>query len=210
MKQATFQDLASTLKSNHDHASVRFSIQSCGFWRTCVLQRRRKQPTRLNGDNAQPEIEAISCWEIYHYYYYNGNSICPSCPQVMHVLSIIKHVRSDQSVLDLACLLNLLVLGRVHCTLQSFKKSQIPREPSYVLLNTAISSNWGFPECDKRSCSCDCYSTNDPKCECAVDPKFYSLFPAEFSFDHVSRSRVCPCCVLLILWGFVGGISVNV
>ncbi|CAN0161844.1 unnamed protein product, partial [Ascophyllum nodosum] len=67
----------------------------------------------------------------------------------------------------------------------SFKKSQIPREPSYVLLNTAISSNWGFPECDKRSCSCDCYSTNDPKCECAVDPKFYSLFPAEFSFDHV-------------------------
>lgn len=55
----------------------------------------------------------------------------------------------------------------------------------YLLLNTAISTTWGFPVCGD-GCACDCFDASDPACECALDPEFYSLFPAEFVIDYVS------------------------
>ncbi|CAN0325871.1 unnamed protein product, partial [Hapterophycus canaliculatus] len=62
--------------------------------------------------------------------------------------------------------------------------AQIPLEPMYLLLNTAISSTWGFPDCAK-GCACDCFDASDPKCQCAVDPGLHGMFPAEFVIDHV-------------------------
>ncbi|CAM9322280.1 unnamed protein product [Pylaiella littoralis] len=77
-----------------------------------------------------------------------------------------------------------LLYGIDDDTLGSFRGSQIPLEPVYLILNTAISSTWGFPVC-KPGCACDCFDASDPACECAVDPEFYGLFPAEFVIDHV-------------------------
>lgn len=56
----------------------------------------------------------------------------------------------------------------------------------YLLLNTAVSATWGFPPC-RSGCDCTCFDASDPACECAVDPGFYSLFPAEFLIDSVSK-----------------------
>eukprot|EP00903_Cladosiphon_okamuranus_P018365 g16894.t1 len=69
-------------------------------------------------------------------------------------------------------------------TLGSFHGSQIPLEPVYLLLNTAVSATWGFPPCGP-GCDCTCFDASDPACECAVDPGFYSVFPAEFLIDSV-------------------------
>lgn len=67
----------------------------------------------------------------------------------------------------------------------SFHGAQIPLEPVYLLLNTAVSATWGFPPCGS-DCECTCFDASDPACECAVDPGFYSVFPAEFLVDSVS------------------------
>ncbi|CAN0523932.1 unnamed protein product, partial [Laminaria digitata] len=67
---------------------------------------------------------------------------------------------------------------------QSFHGAQIPLEPVYLLLNTAVSATWGFPVCS-ASCDCDCFDASDPACECAVDPGFSGVLPAEFVFDSV-------------------------
>lgn len=67
----------------------------------------------------------------------------------------------------------------------SFHGSQIPLEPVYLLLNTAVSATWGFPPCG-TACDCTCFDARDPACECAIDPGLYSLFPAEFVIDSVS------------------------
>lgn len=58
-----------------------------------------------------------------------------------------------------------------------------------MLLNTAVSVNWGFPECSP-GCDCDCFDASDPKCECAVDPGFSGVLPADFVFDSVRARRI--------------------
>lgn len=65
--------------------------------------------------------------------------------------------------------------------------SQIPNEPSYLILNTAISSTWGFPYdvpdwCDK------CYDCDKPKCACAFHPGFCKMMKqgdVAMYIDHV-------------------------
>lgn len=69
----------------------------------------------------------------------------------------------------------------------SFHGSQIPLEPMYLLLNTAVSTTWGFPDCH-TGCACDCFDARDPACACAIAPGFDSIFPAEFVVDSVSVS----------------------
>jgi hypothetical protein len=49
--------------------------------------------------------------------------------------------------------------------------SQIPIEPSYLIMNTAVSSTWGFPYDVPDSCE-KCFDCNDPKCACS----FYAGF----------------------------------
>jgi len=49
--------------------------------------------------------------------------------------------------------------------------SQIPLEPMYLILNTAVSHSWGFPEpCDIEQCSAcyNCYDCTNPACQCAL------------------------------------------
>lgn len=63
--------------------------------------------------------------------------------------------------------------------------SMIPNEPMYILLNTAISDQWGFPLPCPSGCSCECYECGNPDCECALPPNFCNNLPAYFEIDYV-------------------------
>lgn len=61
-------------------------------------------------------------------------------------------------------------------------RSKIPQEPSYVILNTAISTSWGFPN---PPYGCTEYDCKDPEAKCGFNPGFCQSLPAEFFIDHV-------------------------
>mmetsp|Transcript_14396 Transcript_14396/g.31534 ORF Transcript_14396/g.31534 Transcript_14396/m.31534 type:complete len:218 (+) Transcript_14396:1994-2647(+) len=61
----------------------------------------------------------------------------------------------------------------------------IPNEPMYVILNTAMSSTWGFPLPCPRGCKCDCFECGNSKCECGFPPGFCKNFPNSFDIDYV-------------------------
>jgi len=60
--------------------------------------------------------------------------------------------------------------------------SKIPEEPSYVILNTAISTSWGFPN---PPWGCTEYDCKDPEARCGFNPGFCATLPAEFQVDFV-------------------------
>lgn len=62
--------------------------------------------------------------------------------------------------------------------------STVPSEPMYLILNTAMSTTWGFPynDCPKESA---CYDCRDPACACYVPPGMCSNFPAHFLIDYI-------------------------
>ncbi|GMI22957.1 hypothetical protein TeGR_g3736 [Tetraparma gracilis] len=63
--------------------------------------------------------------------------------------------------------------------------STIPSEPMYLIINTAVSSTWGFPAPMPAGCKCKSFECGDPDCECAFPPGFCANFPATFEIDHV-------------------------
>ncbi|MGK3735393.1 MAG: hypothetical protein ACI8RD_012020 [Bacillariaceae sp.] len=60
-------------------------------------------------------------------------------------------------------------------SLKDLMRSQIPIEPSYLIMNTAVSSNWGFPYVSPETCPKKCYDCDDPKCACAFAPGFCKM-----------------------------------
>ena len=62
---------------------------------------------------------------------------------------------------------------------------QIPDEPTYLLLNTAMSSTWGFPAPCPAGCSCDCFDCKKEACKCAIAEGFCDSLPAHFLIDYV-------------------------
>lgn len=60
--------------------------------------------------------------------------------------------------------------------------STIPNEPSYIILNTAISTSWGFPPLPP---GCTTYDCKDPNGRCGFDAGFCQLLPAKYMIDHV-------------------------
>lgn len=52
--------------------------------------------------------------------------------------------------------------------------SKIPEEPSYIILNTAISSTWAFPYSLPDWCP-KCYDCDNPKCQCSFNPGFCAM-----------------------------------
>ena len=55
----------------------------------------------------------------------------------------------------------------------------------YILLNTAISSTWGFPAPCPRGCPCDCFDCKDPACQCALPPGMCQNLPADYLVNSV-------------------------
>ncbi len=62
------------------------------------------------------------------------------------------------------------------------QQTQIPNEPSYVILNTAISTSWGFPNPPP---GCTEYDCKDPAKQCGMNPGWCKTLPAEFKIDYV-------------------------
>ena len=59
-------------------------------------------------------------------------------------------------------------------SLRDLMGSQIPAEPTYLIMNTAVSSTWGFPYDVPDWCE-KCYDCDDPKCACAFSPGFCQM-----------------------------------
>jgi beta-glucan synthesis-associated protein KRE6 len=64
-------------------------------------------------------------------------------------------------------------------------RSMIPREPMYLIMNTAVSKNWGFPAPCPDGCTCDCFECDNPLCECAIPSGYCNNLPANFEIDYV-------------------------
>lgn len=58
----------------------------------------------------------------------------------------------------------------------------IPNEPSYIILNTAISTSWGFPTPPP---GCNLYDCKDINGQCGMNPGFCKSLPADFYIDYV-------------------------
>lgn len=59
-------------------------------------------------------------------------------------------------------------------SLSSLMGSMIPIEPMYLIMNTAVSSTWGFPYDTPEWCE-KCYDCDDPKCACTFAPGFCKM-----------------------------------
>lgn len=77
-----------------------------------------------------------------------------------------------------------LVYG-IESNVLNFTGSMIPNEPMYILLNTAISDQWGFPIPCPDGCSCECYECGNPDCTCGLPNGFCQNLPAFFEIDYV-------------------------
>lgn len=58
----------------------------------------------------------------------------------------------------------------------------IPREPSYLIMNTAISTSWGFPA---PPIGCDEYDCKTTSGRCGMNPGFCESLPAKMKIGHV-------------------------
>lgn len=67
----------------------------------------------------------------------------------------------------------------------SIMQTEIPSEPMYLLMNTAVSSSWGFPAPCPENCECECFECGNPACQCALPTDYCSNFPASFEIDYV-------------------------
>jgi len=64
-------------------------------------------------------------------------------------------------------------------------KTEIPSEPMYLLMNTAVASSWGFPKPCPSGCNCKCYECGNPECSCGLPDGFCENLPASFEIDYV-------------------------
>lgn len=63
--------------------------------------------------------------------------------------------------------------------------TEIPSEPMYLLMNTAVSSHWGFPAPCPTGCDCECFECGNPDCSCALPSGYCGNFPAFFEIEYV-------------------------
>ena len=61
--------------------------------------------------------------------------------------------------------------------------ASIPEEPSYVILNTAISTSWGFPT--DIPWGCDIFDCKVSGGQCGFWPGFCESLPAQFEIEYV-------------------------
>lgn len=74
-------------------------------------------------------------------------------------------------------------------SLENLMGSKIPIEPSYLIMNIAISSTWGFPY-DVPSWCKPCYDCNDPKCACSFHPGFCNMLQHSDTAMYLDFIRV--------------------
>lgn len=82
------------------------------------------------------------------------------------------------------------ILGIEGKSLQDLTGAEIPFEPMYLTLNTAISHRWGMPEpCPKDQCDACwvCYDCMNPECQCSLPKGMRRCknLPAVMSIDWI-------------------------
>lgn len=60
----------------------------------------------------------------------------------------------------------------------------IPTEPSYIILNTAVSNSWGFAKSCPKGCTCDSYDCNGDD-TCAIPTGLCEQLPAHMLVEHM-------------------------
>jgi hypothetical protein len=73
-------------------------------------------------------------------------------------------------------------------SLEDVTGAQIPAEPSHLIMNTAVSSTWGFPT-PPETCA-KCYDCNDPRCACAFYPGFCKMLESRKTAMYIDHIRV--------------------
>jgi len=63
--------------------------------------------------------------------------------------------------------------------------AEIPSEPMYLLMNTAVSQNWGFPLPCPSGCKCSCFQCGKRECMCGMPEGYCDNFPSNFEIDYV-------------------------
>jgi len=63
--------------------------------------------------------------------------------------------------------------------------TEIPSEPMYLIMNTAVASSWGFPAPCPEGCDCKCYECGNPECACGLPDGYCNNFPASFEIEYV-------------------------
>lgn len=81
------------------------------------------------------------------------------------------------------------VYGLEDDVLSSLTGAQIPIEPSYLIMNTAISSTWGFPYDVPAWCT-KCFDCDDPKCSCNFNPGFCEMMRSKSVSMYIDSIRV--------------------
>ena len=66
-----------------------------------------------------------------------------------------------------------------------FTNTEIPSEPMYLIMNTAVASSWGFPMPCPEGCKCECFQCGNPDCTCGLPEGFCENFPASFEIEFV-------------------------
>lgn len=67
--------------------------------------------------------------------------------------------------------------------------AQIPVEPSHLIMNTAISSTWGFPFDVPPGCS-KCYDCTNATCACSFNPGFCNMMKESNVAMYIDHVRV--------------------
>jgi hypothetical protein len=79
-----------------------------------------------------------------------------------------------------------LIAAIVGDDLQEVSETEIPSEPMYLILNQALSKDWGFPDAYFLNCPKKCWSCLDPECDCAMPFGFCEQnIPSSFEIDYV-------------------------
>ena len=67
--------------------------------------------------------------------------------------------------------------------------ASIPSEPSYVIMNTAVSADWGFPSKAKGNCpigcECECQECGEKECACGITSGFCQELPGHYLVHSV-------------------------
>lgn len=74
-------------------------------------------------------------------------------------------------------------------SLRDLMGSQIPIEPSYLIMNTAVSSTWGFPYDVPEYCQ-KCYDCLDPRCACSFYPGFCRMLQSRKTAMYIDYIRI--------------------
>lgn len=63
--------------------------------------------------------------------------------------------------------------------------AEIPSEPMYLVMNLAVSKDWGFPDAYFKNCHKKCWSCLDPECSCGLPKNFCKNMPTSFEIGSV-------------------------